>query len=245
MKIRILGEYAPYPAPDGATAGYLVDTGTGRFLIDCGSGVLSELLKHISLQELQGVIITHYHADHVADLGVLQYAIMVARKTGSRVDPLPIYANQEPPNKFQDVTYRSDVQAIPLNAGSVIQLCGARLTFTETVHSSSCLAVSVEQDGKKFVFSADTGPSPFLEQFAQNADLFICEASWLQKDQGPASVGHLTALQAGEMAQKANVKKLCLTHIYPGYDREELRREAAEVFKREIIVAEKGMVLEV
>ncbi|WP_018133370.1 hypothetical protein [Effusibacillus pohliae] len=45
-------------------------------------------------------------------------------------------------------------------------------------------------------------------------------------------------------AARARVQKLCLIHIYPGYDQEP-KREAATAFAGEILVAEKGMVLEV
>lgn len=243
MEVIVLGEWAPYPSAGDATAGYLVKTDLGYFLIDCGSGVISELLRYISLKELKAVIITHYHADHVADLGVLQYAIMVERKLGNRKEPLPVYANQEPPEKFRQVAYQEHVESFRVGAGSELQICGADVTFANTVHAVPCLAVSVQYQNKKFVFTGDTGPSQIVEEFAADADLLLSEASWLVKDQGPASVGHLTTHQAAELAIRANVKTLCLTHIYPGYEKEDLKQEAEEVFGRNVLMAEKGMVL--
>lgn len=241
----ILGESAPYPAPGGATTGYLVNTGEGWFLIDCGSGILAELLRHISLSELKGVIITHYHADHIADLGVLQYAIMVERMQGKRKDFLLVYANQDPIVKFKEVSYLDHVQAIPIRADSQISLCGATVTFANTHHAVPCLAVSIEYQNRKLVFSGDTGPSQRVEELAREADLFVCEATWLEKDQGSASIGHLTTRQAAEMAIRANVKSLCLTHIFPGYDRIQLRQEAEAVFGQNVLLASKGLILEI
>ncbi|BCJ85739.1 MBL fold metallo-hydrolase [Effusibacillus dendaii] len=245
MKITVLGEHAPYPAAGGATIGYLVDTGEGRVLLDCGSGVLSELLKTTGWSQLNAVILSHYHADHVADLGVLQYGIMVARKTGQREQPLTIYANREPKEKFQEVSYGNHVTAIPLDAQSDISLCGAEFRFADTVHAVPCLAVSITKGGKKVVFSSDTGPCSAVANLARAANLFICEASWLEKDRGSAEVGHLTARQAGEIAKQAGVQKLCLTHLYPGYEVNELLKEAAETFQGELFAAKQGMVIHV
>lgn len=245
MQVVILGESAPYPAPGGATAGCLVQTDEGVFLIDCGSGVFAEMVKHISLSELKGVMITHYHADHVADLGILQYAAMVERMRGKRQEPLIVFANQNPPEKFQDVSYGEHVKAVPLQADSRIRLCGCDITFADTNHAVPCLAIAVEANGKKFVFSGDTGPSESVEALARNADLFLCEVTWMIHEQGSASVGHLTTQQAAEMAIRANVKNLCLTHIDPEYDREELRKEAEFYFRRNVHIASKGMVWEI
>ncbi len=245
MQVVILGESAPYPAPGGATAGYLVQTEEGVFLIDCGSGVFAEMVRHISLSALKGVIITHYHADHVADLGVLQYAVMVERMRGKRQEPLIVYANQNPPEKFLEVSYRDHVKAVPLQSDSRIRLCGCDITFTDANHAVPCLAIAVESNGKKFVFSGDTGPSESVEALARNADLFLCEATWMMHEQGSASAGHLTTLQAAEMATRAHVKNLCLTHIDPAYDKEAVRKEAEFFFQRNVQIASKGMLLEI
>jgi ribonuclease BN (tRNA processing enzyme) len=244
LKIGILGEYGPYPAPGGTTTGLLVQTETGHFLIDIGSGVLAEMTRHISLNDLDALIITHHHHDHVSDLGVLKYAIMVERAQGKRDRPLAVYANGEPKNDFAKVTMKDHVIATPIFADTVLTLCGATVRFAAVNHAIPTLAVAVEKDGKKFVFSADTGPCPEIERLAEGADLFICEASWLIADEGPAEIGHLTTKQAAEIAKKADVKDLCLTHLYPGYHPETIRQEGTQYFGRPVHVAQKGMWFE-
>ena len=94
MKLRILGETGPYPAAGGATTGYLLSTDEGNVLIDCGSAVVSELTKHVNIKDLDAVIITHHHADHVTDVPILRYAVLIHRLHGTRKDPLTIYANK-------------------------------------------------------------------------------------------------------------------------------------------------------
>lgn len=245
MKLRILGETGPYPAPGGATTGYLLSTEEGNVLIDCGSAVFAEMTRHIGIADLDAVIITHHHADHVSDIPVLRYGIMIQRLHGGRKDPLTIYANKEPAADFQELPFLEHVQASPLDAETEIELCGMKFTFANTKHAIPCLAVSAEYKGKRFVFSGDSGLSDSLEQLAAGADFFLCEASWLHKDKGPDQIGHLTAKEVGEIGKRVGVKTLCLTHIYPDYDRSLLKAEAEAEFGRDVLVAEKGAVYEI
>jgi ribonuclease BN (tRNA processing enzyme) len=245
MKLRILGETGPYPAPGGATTGLLLSTEEGNVLIDCGSAVVSELTRHLEIKDLDAVLLTHHHADHVADIPVLRYAVMIQRLHGQRQDPLTIYANKEPAQDFANLPMMEHVLASPLDKDTEITLAGIKFTFADTVHAIPCLAISAEYKGKRFVFSGDSGPSESLEKLATGADFFLCEASWLEKDKGPAFIGHLTSKEVGEMGKRIGVKQLCLTHIYPGYDRSLLKAEAEVEFGREVLMAEKGIVFEI
>lgn len=245
MKLRILGETGPYPAPGGATTGYLLSTDEGNVLIDCGSGVVSELLKHVEVKDIDAVIVTHHHADHIVDIPVLRYAVMIHRLHNRREEPLTIYAHKEPAKDFADMPLEGHVTAEPLDSQSEVTLCGMKFTFANTVHAIPCLAVSAEYKGKRFVFSGDSGMSEELEQFAEGADFFLCEASWLHEHKGPDFIGHLTSKEVGEIGKRRNVKNLCLTHIYPDYDRSLLKAEAEAEFGREVLVAYQGDVHEI
>ena len=82
MKLTVLGNNGPYPAAGSACSGYLLQSGAANILIDCGNGVLSNIQKIISLDELDAVILTHLHSDHISDMYVLKYAIQLRRKRG-------------------------------------------------------------------------------------------------------------------------------------------------------------------
>jgi ribonuclease Z len=69
---------------------------------------------------------------------------------------------------------------------------------------------------------------------AEGADLFFCEAGFLDRDRERAEgKGHLTARQAGELARQAKVKRLRVFHFSPKYEKEAdlLNREAEEAFR--------------
>ncbi len=93
--------------------------------------------------------------------------------------------------------------------------------------------------GQKIAYVAD---SRFTEensrriiQLAEGADLFFCEAGFLDRDRDRAEErGHLTARQAGDLARRARVKKLQIFHFSPKYEKEAegMFREAEEAFRR-------------
>jgi len=132
----------------------------------------------------------------------------------------------------------------------VLKLGGLTITFAPTRHIIPSYAVSFlesAQFGKsggagmgfgkgkdttdsKLVFSGDTAPAEELVALAAGADLFICEASGLEKDRKALTGIHCTAGQAATMARSANVKKLLLTHFWPEYDIAELKKEAGAIF---------------
>ena len=95
------------------------------------------------------------------------------------------------------------------------------------------------QKGRIVTILGDTRTCEAAPILSQNADLLIHEATF-SSEEAELAYGyfHSTTVQAGEIAQKANVKKLCLTHISSRYDREgwaQLVKEARAVFQNTII----------
>ena len=81
--------------------------------------------------------------------------------------------------------------------------------------------------GRKIVYSGDTAPSSLIEKIAHNADLLIHEATFLNK----VSDTHSTIKNAADLAKRAKVKKLILTHYsqrFRNIDR--LKEEAQKYF---------------
>ncbi len=98
-----------------------------------------------------------------------------------------------------------------------------------------CVTIS---PGQKIAYVADCRFTPENQEriidLASGADLFFCEAAFLDCDRERAEErAHLTARQAGELAHRANVKKLEIFHFSPKYEHEAeaLYREAEEAFR--------------
>lgn len=236
MKIDILGYWGGYPWNGGATAGYLISTPEGQFLLDCGSGIMSKLSLQTRVENLSGVILSHLHYDHMADVGILQYALTGALRTGKVTDQLPIFAPDHPVNLWQQI--QSNVTNLnSINQTSIVYLAGSKIEFLAVKHTIPCYAVKITYKDKVFVYSADTEYFEGLIDFAKDADLFICEATICQGSNHTVGVGHMDSRQAALLAKKANVKKLVLTHLPHDGDFQYMKQQACAVFGSEVLLA--------
>ncbi len=90
-----------------------------------------------------------------------------------------------------------------------------------------------ERKGRIMVYSGDTGPSDDMVSFARDADILIHESTFEGKYEDKSfETGHSTSNQAAEIAKKAKVKKLLLTHVSTRYKKSDiLEAEAKEIFE--------------
>src|SRR5688500_20296660 len=73
MRLTILGRSPATPNPGEACAGYLVEGDSSRVLVDIGPGVVAQLVRRHHPDELDAVLVSHMHADHMLDLVTLRY----------------------------------------------------------------------------------------------------------------------------------------------------------------------------
>lgn len=87
--------------------------------------------------------------------------------------------------------------------------------------------------GTKLVHVGDAGRTDDLVEVCHQADLLVIEATYLHEEAGMASdFAHLTARQAAELAQEAEIKNLILTHISRRYRERDVLAEARAIFPR-------------
>jgi ribonuclease Z len=107
--------------------------------------------------------------------------------------------------------------------------------------------VGPSRPGRTLVFTGDTSPCDATVQAAAGADLLIHEATFADDESARAEeTGHSTARGAAEVAAKAGVKKLVLTHLSARYsvNTTDLLTQAREEFP-ETVIARDGMEIEV
>ncbi|WP_031513053.1 MBL fold metallo-hydrolase [Desulfofalx alkaliphila] len=257
MYLTVLGCWAPYPAPGGACSGYLLQKGETAVMLEAGNGSFSKLCRHTDFCNLAAVIITHLHPDHYMDLFCLRHAIAGAIDRGERTGPLALFLPKGPQEEYERLAGLTDaflvnaIEDLPLvHLSKDLQVRRSRvgmmqLEFALNLHPLPAYAVSVECNQSKMVFSGDTARTAALEELARGADLFLCEASGLDKDIEFVKKGHLTARQAGELARDAGVRRLVITHFYPPYDLNKLSTQAAEGFGRPVALAKEDVRYEV
>lgn len=255
MRLTVLGCWAPYPRPGEACSGYLVEEGDVTIYLDAGHGSFSKLSCHVDFRRLTGVVISHFHADHWVDLFCLRYAVAGARRAGQVTSLLPLIVPGRPEEIYRRLSGYTDafvtqaVDELPVAPGPGAtavregRMGHLTLQFLSVPHPVPAYAVAIA-GGRRLVFSGDTAWSADLMQLAAGADVFLCEASGLAGDEEALADRHLTAGQAGDLARRAGVRRLVLTHFWPEYDLEDIRREAQSTFGGPVILAYEGLRLE-
>lgn len=189
--------------------------------------MLSLLPRFIDIGSLEAVLLSHYHADHVADVGCLQYAIKVRTDLGLKSNPLPLYGPEG--DTCPSLSYHDYTKVGYVKPSEPAQIGPFTVTFQETKHPAVCYAMRIESEGKSIVYTADTGWYDELVDLSAGADLLLCETSLYNRYFGWVD-GHLTAGEAGKLASEAGVRKMVLTHLPHSGEHGELLKEVGEQF---------------
>jgi ribonuclease Z len=106
--------------------------------------------------------------------------------------------------------------------------------------------MSEPRPGQRFAFIMDTRLCDAAFELAERADLLVCEATFLERDERLArDYGHLTAAQAARIAAESGARRLVLTHFSQRYtDEREFMEEAGRIFD-DVIVARDLLRIEV
>lgn len=227
MRITVLGNNGPFAGPGKACSGYLVEESDSCLLIDLGNGVLGRYLSLKTLQDIDAIILSHLHNDHIGDVFILRYALEL-----SGIKNVPVYIPQSPEGILQSQNPKGVFDLRPIN--TLRQLGNIEFKLMKTRHPVETYAISLECDGKKCTYTSDTSYFEELKSFVEGSDVLICESGLLKHQKKEDSV-HLTAYEAGCIARDAGVKELYLTHFYPFQEPERYLKEAKEVFENSFI----------
>ena len=214
MELTVLGCSGSYGGPDDACSGYLVRSGDTAIWMDCGAGTLGHLQRHLEVEDLTAVVVTHAHPDHCVDL----YGLHVLAKWGLERSEIPVYAGRSRRSSRHPRRRRLGRHGSP-GAGSKSRRrrrSGPHgpLQFSRTDHPLPTYAVDITADGRRLVYTADTSLTDrSVSAFAPGADLVLSEATYLHDDK-PAPI-HLSAKEAGMAAREARARRLMLTHLWP------------------------------
>lgn len=251
-RLIVLGSGSAVPRAERGTACYLVDDGAGgALLVDLGPGALQRAaVAGYPLERLTGVLLTHAHPDHCADLVHLLFAL---RAPGVRagLPPLPLFGHaalrlltSRLRNAFRGWLAAPGEGHVfhDVAPGAELALGASHARAYDIAHHASSLGWRLRlPNAFELAFSGDAMEGAQLEPLGADADLFVLEGA--VPDAAPFGK-HLTPTRAARLAEACGARALLLTHLYPDTDREDPRAAVRAHFTRPWGLAADGLRVE-
>jgi ribonuclease BN (tRNA processing enzyme) len=264
MRITVLGKSPSWQDAGGACSGYLLSDGETTLLLDCGNGVFAKLRQYADYAQVDAILISHLHADHILDLVPYAYALTYA----PRQQPVPVagYPGTDNPARPRLIAPGGATRCFRTLVGSwgnedlidkafaleeydpaeSLEVGTLRARFKEVPHFTTTYAIDFGAEGGagRFTYGADCRPGEALVEIARDTDLLFVEAT-LPRPERSGDRGHMTPAEAGDHARRAGAKRVVLTHISDELDEDVARNEASEAYGGPVEVAREGATYEV
>ena len=262
IALQVLGSGGPEINDGRSSSSYLIWVdGKARFMIDMGGGSAWRFEESgAQFEDLEGIAFTHLHIDHVSDLPVLVKASFFSKRNKDLYlygpagnDILPSFDNfidslfnrqtgaYKYMGSFFDPQARTAFTFVPHTIAinqqqvqTIEDLKNITLSTIPVMHGLlPSLAWRVDIEGKSITISGDmNGRTDHLSQLADNTDILVAHTAINEQTKGAGSFLHMKPSKIGQIAAKARVKQLILSHFMnrsSGHD-DELRKQINEYF---------------
>ena len=231
-----------------------MQVGASTLLFDSGPGTMRRLLEaQITIFEISHLFYSHFHPDHTGEF--VPFIFATKYPDGSqRTTPLTAGGG---------LGFLDFYEGLKTVYGQWIELDRDLLKIIEfdnkdsdsrrfedftvetapVAHNQESIAFRITApNGSSAVYTGDTDYCETIIDLAKKTDLLICECALPDKLKVE---GHLTPSLAGELAARADVRKLVLTHFYPECDKENIEAECRKTYSGPLVLAEDLMQIEI
>jgi len=254
MEIRVLGCHGSQ-LPGYNTTSFLLD---GKILLDAGT--VTSLLTLEDQINIDHVLVTHTHLDHIKDIAFFADNIVLRKKypvdimtTQGIIDTLRAYI-------FNDIIW-PDFSVIPNPENPVIRFCPIEpgiayplnnviITAIKVNHTVETVAYVIEFKGGSVIFVGDTGPTEDIWAIAnklKDLKAIFIETSFPNdmKDIAEAA-GHFTPESFGDELKKLEIQSpdIYLYHLKPQY-RDVIEKEVSLIKRKNVRILKEGEIIHV
>jgi ribonuclease BN (tRNA processing enzyme) len=240
VRLKVLGTGTCIPSLTRGSAAYLVFSGGRTILIDAGPATVRRLLEFgYTVDDIDIIVVTHFHVDHTADLATFLFACnygAVMRKKSLLIiggqgihkfyrGLLAVYPWVSP--KGYSLTLKS------MPAG-ILEEENFRIETRRMKHNRESIGVRIGVK-ESITFTGDTDYSRNLIDLARHTDVLVAECAFPEKK----VKGHMNLAVLNKVVHEAQPGKVLLTHLYPEWD------NFREVLYAPYLMAEDGLELKV
>lgn len=219
MKLKILGTGTATPSLQRTSSSCLVSTTWGKILVDIGPSVVRRLLEcgHTT-NDVDLIVLTHFHPDHTVDLATFLFASNYGDVT--RKKPLTLLGGRGLEGFYKKFVrlyrwlspaeYDLILKSAPAGEWNLGDLS---IRTCKTNHNPESIALRIKER-RSVVFTGDTDFSKELVVLATHADLLISECSFPEKKVR----GHLNLVTLQRIVNEAKPRQVILSHLYPDWE---------------------------
>ena len=226
MQVRVLGCSGAI-ARDCRTTSFLVNS---QMLIDAGTGVGDLTLDE--MRQIDAVLLTHSHLDHIAALPLMLDAV-----GGMRQRPLQVFALAETILALQQHIFNNVIwpdfsqipskqspfiQYQPISIGQQLSIEGILVEVLPAVHTVPAVGYALQGESGWWVFSGDTGPNPafWLRVNQLPVALLVLETAFSNREQRLAERSqhlspHSFSQELARIQNNTNLYPIYITHTKP------------------------------
>jgi ribonuclease BN (tRNA processing enzyme) len=249
-EVIVLGSGTGIPSLRRASPGLLVFSENTTILIDSGPGILRRMLEAgATYQDIDLILYTHIHPDHVSDLVPILFACKYAELP--REKELLCLGGRGFKSYFRKLKTLYgrwiEAQSYELTVREISQkplvYRDLKILSRPVAHIAESVGYRIEfKDGGSIAISGDTDYCQSMIDLGFEVDLLVLESSF---PDGKKVEGHLTPSLAGKLALESHCRKLMLYHLYPVCDQYDILMQCGQVYHGELILAEDLMKVKI
>ncbi|MGG1552774.1 MBL fold metallo-hydrolase [Paenibacillus ferrarius] len=241
LNVHFMGTASASGSVERENTYLLLESGERCWMIDVGGNPLGKLKQTgISLDRIQGVLVTHFHVDHIYGLPSMLWGMWIAR----RRDPLTIYCAGEHKDQLTAILASYRVADWPIlftihihdfdwtEPAVVISEEGLTVSTFPSLHVGATVGVKVESGGSVLIYSADTMPNEIIGRQGK-IDVLIHEAT---KAKGSAN-GHTSLEELLDYYPFDQFERVYAVHLTDGEPYAEVLAACGAAIKAKVTLA--------
>lgn len=262
MKLTVVGCTGSMSGPKSPASSYLVQaegfdpiegrTRTWNVVLDMGPGSFGALWNYIDPSDLDAVLFSHCHADHMGDV----ISMHVHRRWGPARGHRPVLVGgtagilhriRQIDGVGEEESYEDCFDIRTFHDGISFEVGPLTITPVKGWHTVPSFGMRIEMmntDGSvsSMLYTGDTDYCQSMVQGARGVDVLLSECGFTTADEVTGI--HMNGHSVGMLATEAGVGRVLVTHIQPWTDHDVVRAELAVTWSGESTLVRSGDVFE-